>query len=114
MKIFLICAGFIVLVYLLIGKYKKRRYKDKDFCQEQWMQDREHRFVFVKNIIETALLIGKSQEEVIKLLGDEFNCAHSQNWSYSIGVKSFFYGGFNPRKQLHIKFNEKKRVYRVL
>ena len=74
----------------------------KCFCQKTWMQQREQRYLFVEKMIEQELLIGLSKQEVVALLGDEFNDLHSQNWTYYIVKKvSFFFGS----KYLYIQFN---------
>lgn len=97
---------YILLIFLLIsitGYYPKR-----DFDKDKWSVDKETRYEMSNDIINNNLLIDKTKDDVINILGDEENCFNDDIWCY--------YLGFVPRllsidpDVLEIKFKDGKVV----
>lgn len=94
----LIYCGFIWLMFCY--------YPEHNFSKEEWQIDKEKRYEFSENIINSKMLIGKSKEEVKQILGDEGNSNTSDNWSYYIGHIPEV-GNIDPNS-LCITFKDKK------
>ncbi len=84
----------------------------KKFSKKNWILKREKRFLFVDDLLQSNLLLFLNKKEVINLLGDEFNDANSNKWTYYIG-KSYRLISFTKSK-LFIYFNENDEVFKFL
>ncbi|MFN8277382.1 MAG: hypothetical protein U0T84_07865 [Chitinophagales bacterium] len=79
------------------------------FDQQKWMRDKEKRYELSDDIIEHQILIGKTKQEVVALLGREENFDKSDNWSYYLGYRPGFIK-IDP-EALDIKFKNGKVVW---
>jgi len=77
----------LIVLIMLIRMYNKSFDSNYDFDKELWMRDREHRYRIVKKMIKNKILLGLSKNEVVAVLGDEFNDVYSNKWAYYIGSK---------------------------
>mgnify|MGYP005995698197 CR=1 FL=1 len=63
---------------------------NKKFDSTSWKNDFESRHMYVKDLIDSEILINKLKLDVEAFLGDEFNDYYSNKWSYYIGKRFFF------------------------
>jgi hypothetical protein len=71
----------IVVIWVLSWNY----YPNHDFNKTEWADNKDERYEYVDNIIDSKMLIGKTKAEVQKLLGDEGNKQDSDDWFYDLG-----------------------------
>ena len=71
---------------------------EERFTQEQWRTNPSQRYKLVDNLIESQLLIGKSKDEVIVLLGEPYSKSNVKEdiFIYRLGKQPSF---FNSRKE---------------
>ena len=97
----------IPIIYLLMGLvfiFVITYYPNHDFDMAAWKMNTEKRYEYTKDLIENKLLIGKSKEQVIEMLGKGNNTLDSDDWLYDIG---FVPGLFNiDPSNLQIKFKD--------
>ena len=62
----------------------------KNFNKHDWLEKRKSRKYMVNSLKESKLLIGLIKNEVIKILGDEYNDSNSSKWFYFIGKKTSY------------------------
>ena len=65
--------------------YSTSIYPTETFNKEKWATNSEKRYKMVEDIIESDLLEGKTIEEVIVLLGNEYSTHNHNQISYYIG-----------------------------
>ena len=70
-----------IYVWIMVVSY----YPSHDFDRQQWMENKEKRYEYTDDIIDNKLLIGKTKEEVISLLGNEVNDPVNNIWYYYVG-----------------------------
>lgn len=78
----LVYLGFIISFIWFVSYHPKHQ-----FDKEVWTNDVEKRFQLSDNIIDSEMLINKTKEEVIDLLGQENNEMDNDSWSYYLGFK---------------------------
>ncbi len=76
----LLYVGIILLCIARIEYYPRQ-----DFNRDLWDSDIEERYTMSKSIIDSDLLIGKSEEEVIEILGDKYLTYEENIMSYNLG-----------------------------
>jgi hypothetical protein len=102
-----IYALLIIGIILLIECHPKRH-----FDKQKWDTNIETRYEMSKNIIKSNMLIGKTKEEVIELLGDEYT-DHCSSCDIQLII---YYLGCVPRlfnidpDHLEIHFKDGKAV----
>ena len=80
------------------------------FDKQLWLQNREQRSYMIASLKKKELLIGLSKEEVIALLGFEFNDKNSSIWTYYIGETWML---FWMKNYLYVYFDVLGRVYKI-
>lgn len=73
----------IVLVTIQVMEY----YPKRDFDKSGWLENKEQRYEYSDDIIDSKMLIGKSKKEVRKVLGDAGNLDDSDDWYYDLGYR---------------------------
>ena len=71
----------IILIWITAVSY----YPTQKFNKAEWDTNVEERYTMSKNIIESEMLIGKTQEEVIELLGDDYSTYQKEHIAYYLG-----------------------------
>lgn len=99
----LIYVGLILLLFFGMSYHQTH-----DFDKEKWLVDKEKRYEYSENIIESKMLIGKTKIEVKQLLGDEGNKDDSDYWTYDLGFRPGF-ANIDP-DVLDIQFKDGKVV----
>ena len=60
-------------------------YPTSDFDKDEWNSNVEERFIMSEDIIESEILIGKTREEVIQMLGNDFITNNESEITYELG-----------------------------
>lgn len=77
----LLYFGIIMIWIFSISYYPKT-----DFDKNEWNENIEERYKMSNDIIKSEMLIGKTKEEVIKLLGDEYYSYDESHIAYDLGI----------------------------
>lgn len=75
-------GGIILLFFQVMNYYPKR-----DFDKSAWLKNKDVRYEYSDDIIDSKMLIGKSKNEVRKILGDVGNAEDSNDWFYDLGFR---------------------------
>ncbi len=78
----LVYLGLIISFIWLVSYHPKHQ-----FDKQVWTNDVEKRFQLSDNIIDSEMLINKTKEEVIDILGQENNELDNDRWIYYLGFK---------------------------
>ncbi|MCC1485587.1 hypothetical protein J1C55_13360 [Winogradskyella sp. E313] len=81
---------YIGIIYLWI--FSASYYPSSDFDKQKWETNVEERYRMSEDIIESKILIGKTKEEITKLLGQDFYSYNENHIAYELG---FVPGLFN-------------------
>ncbi|MBU2939674.1 hypothetical protein KO494_09000 [Lacinutrix sp. C3R15] len=81
--IFLSPIIYLGLIYLWI--FSVSYYPSNDFDKQEWETNIEERYKMSEDIIESKILIGKTKEEIIELLGKDFYTYNQNHMAYVIG-----------------------------
>ena len=73
----------IMIIALLVMDY----YPNRDFVKQQWLTNKDKRYEYSKDIIQSKILIGKTKKEVKQILGDDSNSGTSDDWYYDLGYR---------------------------
>lgn len=90
--------------------YSMSYYPKHNFNRKEWIINKEKRYEFSENVIESKMLIGKTKKEVRQILGFEDSDATFDNWTYGLGNKPGL-GNIDP-SLLSVEFKNGK-VYNV-
>jgi len=71
----------IILIWIFSISY----YPKTTFDRQKWDDNKEERYKMSKNIIESEMLIGKTKDEVIELLGNDFYTYNENHIAYGLG-----------------------------
>jgi hypothetical protein len=71
----------LILLYVAYSTY----YPERDFNELVWRTDKEKRYEMTKDLIKSEILIGKTKEDVQKILGDDFFKYDEEHWAYDVG-----------------------------
>ena len=81
---------YIGLIYLWI--FSISYYPTNDFDKQTWESNPEERYKMSEDIIESKMLIGKTKQEIVELLGNDFYSYSENHIAYGVG---FVPGLFN-------------------
>ena len=102
----IVSAPIIYFLIVVIWVFASSYSPDHDFNNSNWMADKDKRYEYSKDIIESKILIGKTEDGVKKLLGDENYKADNDAWWYDLGTRP---GIFNTDHSiLEIDFKDHK------
>lgn len=87
-------------------------YEHRRFDKEKWLENRDQRYYYIKDLIHNNWLNNLSKLEVIDLLGYEFNDMNSNEWTYYVGRIPGFLR--IKKKKLYIYFNKEDEVIDVV
>jgi energy-converting hydrogenase Eha subunit A len=76
----LIYVGLIAVFIAYVSYYPTR-----NFNEETWRSDNGKRYEMTEDLIKSEILIGKTKDEVKKILGDNFYKYDENHWAYDIG-----------------------------
>ena len=81
----LIISSVVYVGIVLIGMFSMTYYPNIDFNKQKWDKNQEERYKMSKNIIKSEMLIGKTKEEVIELLGEDYHTYDDNHIFYDLG-----------------------------
>lgn len=76
-----ILFGGIILLWIFSISY----YPKTDFNKQEWASNKEERYKMSNDIMESNLLIGKTKDEVITLMGNDFYKYDDNHIAYDLG-----------------------------
>jgi heme/copper-type cytochrome/quinol oxidase subunit 2 len=82
----IIVSPIIYLMVILIWIFSMSYYPKEKFDSIKWNKNIEERYKMAKDIIEKNILIGKTKDEVIKLLGNDYYESEEGTISYYLGL----------------------------
>ena len=86
-----ILSPIIYIVLIMIWIFSISYYPSSDFDQNDWNSNVQERYKMSSDIINSKLLIGKTREEVIQILGNDFSSDDETELIYELGfVPSLF------------------------
>ena len=106
--IFLSPIIYVGLIYLWI--FSISYYPSNDFDQTEWKTNAEERYKMSEDIIESKMLIGKTKEEIIELLGNDFYSDSENHIGYELG---FVPGLFNIDPDILDIYFKNEKVIKV-
>jgi amino acid transporter len=74
----------LIFLWITIATY----YPKRDFNQEKWNADKETRFEYADDLVDSDKLIGLTKKDIIALLGEP---------DYETETRITYYIGFSPR-----------------
>ena len=110
----IICAVILApVIYTLIVwivSFYVNFFPERAFNQEWWLNNSNKRYEMADDIINSGMLLGKSKQEVIQLLGEDYvnNENEEQAIGYDLGLSSE--SPYLPDKILNIEFEGDKVV----
>ncbi len=81
----IVLSPFLYLAILFVILYAYAYYPKEEFNRKEWISNPQERYEMTENIIESNMLIGKSKDEVIKLLGGDYSISNDSIY-YEIGM----------------------------
>lgn len=77
----------IIIIWIFSVSY----YPAKDFDKQKWQSNIEQRYEMSADIIVSKILIGKTKNQVIELLGNDYSTDNDRTITYDLGhVPSLF------------------------
>jgi len=71
----------IIVIWIMTASY----YPTQKFNKAEWDNNIEERYTMSTNIIRSEMLINKTKEEVIELLGEDFSTYGKEHIAYYLG-----------------------------
>lgn len=59
-----------------------------DFDKEKWFADKHSRYEMRDDIVESRILLGKSQSEIVEIIGKPLSNDSNDLWKYDLGMSS--------------------------
>lgn len=105
-----ILSPVLYMGMIIIWVFSVSYYPKTDFNKQEWEVNKEERYKMSTDLIKSELLIGKTKEEVIELLGDDFYTYNENHIAYDLG---FVPGLFNIDPDVLDIYFEKGKVIKV-
>lgn len=80
-----ILSPVIYVGLIMIWIFSISYYPTNEFDQSKWNSNIEERYKMSEHIIESEMLIGKTREEVIQILGTDFSSNNESRIMYELG-----------------------------
>jgi hypothetical protein len=96
----------IVMIWIFSVSY----YPKTDFDKQKWNENKEERYKMSNDIIKSEMLIGKTKEDVIEFLGDDYYSYDESHIAYELG---FVPGLFNIDPDVLDIYFENGKVIKV-
>jgi len=72
-----------ILIFIEIEEY----YPNKDFNKKEWLANKDIRYEYSHDLIKSKILIGKSKQQVLQLLGSDTDTTQNDQLEYDIGFR---------------------------
>ena len=86
----LICTPLIYIGLIILWISISSYYPTNDFNKIKWDTDKDKRYEMSDDLIKSKILIGKTKQDVIKILGNGDNNLESNTWYYGLGFAPRF------------------------
>ena len=106
----LIISPIIYFLAILIWVFSVSYYPNNDFDKEEWISNKEERFKMSEDLIESEKLIGKTKQEIVQLLGEDYYSYNENHIAYDLG---FLPGFFNIDPDVLDIYFENGKVIKV-
>jgi hypothetical protein len=83
----ILVTPLVYITIVAITFFCMEYYPNKDFDRQQWLTDKEERYEFAKDIVNSNMLIGKTKLQVEKILGNNSNPNENDYWYYDLGYR---------------------------
>ena len=101
---------FLVFSFFMYISY----YPSKDFDKSEWNTNIETRYEYSEDIIESKILIGKTKEQVIELLGVNYLSSSNDNQiEYELGYVPGLFNIDPDFLQIKLQDNKVIEVYQI-
>ena len=103
--------GLVFFIAFVTGTTLIYQFEER-FDENLWSTERNRRYKLADDIIESQLLIGKTKEEVIALLGENYSTLslNQESLIYKLGQPPSF---FEPKMELLLILFVKEKVIEV-
>jgi len=105
-----VLSPLLYVEIIMIWFFSVSYYPKTDFDKQEWNNKKEERYKMSKDIINSEMLIGKTKEEVIGLLGDDFYSYDENSIEYDLGFVPML---FNIDPDVLVIYFEKGKVIKV-
>jgi len=105
-----VLSPLLYVEIIMIWFFSVSYYPKTDFDKQEWNNNKEERYKMSKDIINSEMLIGKTKEEVIGLLGDDFYSYDENSIEYDLGFVPML---FNIDPDVLVIYFEKGKVIKV-
>jgi hypothetical protein len=105
-----VLSPLLYVEIIMIWFFSVSYYPKTDFDKQEWNNNKEERYKMSKDIINSEMLIGKTKEEVIGLLGDDFYSYDENSIEYDLGFVTLL---FNIDPDVLVIYFEKCKVIKV-
>ena len=78
-------SPLLYVIVIIMWVFTISYYPKTTFNKQRWDENKEERYKMSKDIIKSELLIGKTKEEIINLLGDDFYIYSENHIAYDLG-----------------------------
>ena len=83
----LITAPFFYVIVILIWIVIIEHYPNREFDKKMWQTDKDKRYEYTHDLINSKILIGKTKNQVLQLLGDDADTSQINELGYDIGFR---------------------------
>lgn len=102
----IVCIA-VAILFVKASEY----YPDRRFTKEAWMGNADKRYELTKKLISSKMLIGKTREEVVQILGQNTADSDTSTMYYSIGFIPLFMDTHNLSPALlYVKFQNNRVI----
>lgn len=81
----IILSPLLYIGIIMIWVFSISYYPNVTFNKQKWDSNYEERYKMSKDIIKSDILIGKTKDEIIELLGNDFYAYDKNHISYELG-----------------------------
>jgi len=73
----------VILIWIAIEEY----YPNRSFDKKMWQTQKEVRYEYSHDLINSKILIGKTRNQVLQLLGNDTDTTQTEELYYDIGYR---------------------------
>ena len=88
-----IIAAPVIYTMLIYAYFSYLFYEPQfDFDRDRWLADEQKRFEMRDDIVESKILLGKTETELIELIGEPSHKDSTGIWNYNLGMSGAGFG----------------------
>jgi hypothetical protein len=73
----------LIMTWIMISEY----YPNRDFDKMMWQTNKDERYEYTHDLIKSKILLGKTRDQVLNLLGDDADTSQIDELGYDIGFR---------------------------